>query len=121
MSTHPGLTTSPSASTSRAPRPSTFPTSVTRPPSTATSAVRASAPVPSTTVPPRITSSCVVMAPDATPYCLPVSWDGDSYQERFDRLAAAGADVHGEAAFVVSYEPASVLDAGCGTGRVAAE
>lgn len=49
------------------------------------------------------------------------SWDGDRYQARFDRLAAAGEDVHGEAAFVRSFEPVSVLDAGCGSGRVAIE
>lgn len=48
-------------------------------------------------------------------------WDGDSYQQRFDDLAAKGADVHGEAAFVTALAPASVLDAGCGTGRVAIE
>ncbi|HEY9558401.1 MAG TPA: class I SAM-dependent methyltransferase [Acidimicrobiales bacterium] len=50
-----------------------------------------------------------------------MSWDGEDYQARFDRLAAAGSDVHGEATFVRAYEPASVLDAGCGTGRVAIE
>jgi SAM-dependent methyltransferase len=52
-----------------------------------------------------------------------VSWDGDAYQARFDALAERGVDVHGEAAFVCSLEPApaSVLDAGCGTGRVACE
>jgi SAM-dependent methyltransferase len=50
-----------------------------------------------------------------------VAWDGDDYQARFDRLAASGADVHGEATFVRSYEPATVLDAGCGSGRVAIE
>lgn len=48
-------------------------------------------------------------------------WDGDDYQARFDRLAAGGTDIHGEATFVRAYEPASVLDAGCGTGRVAIE
>lgn len=48
-------------------------------------------------------------------------WDGDDYQARFDALAATGADVHGEATFVRAYEPGSVLDAGCGTGRVAIE
>jgi len=48
-------------------------------------------------------------------------WDGRSYQERFDRLAASGADVHGEARFVLRWAPTSVLDAGCGTGRVARE
>jgi SAM-dependent methyltransferase len=46
-------------------------------------------------------------------------WDGDEYQARFDALAAGGADVHGEADFVQAYGPRSVLDAGCGTGRVA--
>jgi len=46
---------------------------------------------------------------------------GEEYAERFDALAATGADVHGEstlcAALVVPG--ATVLDAGCGTGRVA--
>jgi SAM-dependent methyltransferase len=49
------------------------------------------------------------------------AWDGESYQQRFDSLAASGADVHGEAEFVARWEPATVLDAGCGTGRVARE
>jgi len=48
-------------------------------------------------------------------------WDGDDYQQRFDRLAAAGTDVHGEATFVRAFAPTTVLDAGCGTGRVAIE
>ena len=46
---------------------------------------------------------------------------GEDYDERFTRLAAAGKDVHGEAAFVASFGPRTVLDAGCGTGRVAIE
>lgn len=50
-----------------------------------------------------------------------MSWDGETYQERFDRLAAEGGDVHGEADLVRRYGPRSVLDAGCGTGRVAIE
>ena len=49
------------------------------------------------------------------------NWNGDDYQARFDALAASGADVHGEATFVRAFEPSSVLDAGCGTGRVAIE
>jgi SAM-dependent methyltransferase len=49
------------------------------------------------------------------------TWEGDEYQARFDRLAASGTDVHGEATFVRAYHPSSVLDAGCGTGRVAIE
>lgn len=36
-------------------------------------------------------------------------------------MASAGRPVHGEADFVCRFEPASVLDAGCGTGRVAIE
>ncbi len=48
-------------------------------------------------------------------------WDGDDYQKRFDDLAAKGVDVHGEVAFVMRYTPNSVLDAGCGSGRVAIE
>ncbi|MEE1943013.1 class I SAM-dependent methyltransferase [Streptomyces sp. TRM 70361] len=50
-----------------------------------------------------------------------MTWNGDEYQARFDRIAAEGKDVHGEAALVRSFAPATVLDAGCGTGRVAAE
>ncbi len=46
---------------------------------------------------------------------------GAHYDARFTRLEASGVDVHGEAALVDSYEPSSVLDAGCGTGRVALE
>ncbi|MDQ6782782.1 MAG: class I SAM-dependent methyltransferase [Actinomycetota bacterium] len=49
------------------------------------------------------------------------SFDGRRYQARFDDLAGTGVDVHGEAAVVRSLQPASVLDAGCGTGRVAIE
>ncbi|OLR91274.1 class I SAM-dependent methyltransferase [Actinokineospora bangkokensis] len=50
-----------------------------------------------------------------------MSWNGEDYQSRFDALAAQGRDVHGEAAFVRAFAPASVLDAGCGTGRVGIE
>jgi SAM-dependent methyltransferase len=49
------------------------------------------------------------------------AWRGDEYQRRFDALASQGVDVHGEANFVRAYAPTSVLDAGCGTGRVAIE
>jgi SAM-dependent methyltransferase len=48
-------------------------------------------------------------------------FEGGEYQARFDRLAAAGHDVHGEADLVMTFAPATVLDAGCGTGRVAIE
>lgn len=50
-----------------------------------------------------------------------MSWEGNSYQGRFDALESAGTDVHGEASFVHSLRPTSALDAGCGTGRVALE
>ena len=50
-----------------------------------------------------------------------MTWDGEEYQGRFDSLAASGVHVHGEADFVARWQPASVLDAGCGTGRVARE
>ncbi|MFI1018717.1 class I SAM-dependent DNA methyltransferase [Streptomyces sp. NPDC020965] len=50
-----------------------------------------------------------------------MTWNGDEYQARFDQIAADGADVHGEAALVRSFTPGTVLDAGCGTGRVAVE
>jgi SAM-dependent methyltransferase len=59
---------------------------------------------------------------------LPVDWtawrdetDLDEYEQRWERLAAAGVDVHGEVALVQAYAPRLVLDAGCGTGRVAVE
>ncbi len=48
-------------------------------------------------------------------------FDGPAYQSRFDALARQGLDVHGEAELVAAYGPGSVLDAGCGTGRVAIE
>jgi SAM-dependent methyltransferase len=49
---------------------------------------------------------------------------GEAYDRRFEDLAASGMDMHGEAALVASLAPEpsqSVLDAGCGTGRVAIE
>jgi SAM-dependent methyltransferase len=47
--------------------------------------------------------------------------DLEGYDERWARMAAAGQNPHGEADRVCRYEPRSVLDAGCGTGRVAVE
>lgn len=46
---------------------------------------------------------------------------GEEYAERFAALAKSGADLHGEARFCAALLPpgARVLDAGCGTGRVA--
>jgi SAM-dependent methyltransferase len=46
---------------------------------------------------------------------------GDLYERTYDLRAAAGEDVHGEANFVTRFSPGSVLDAGCGTGRVGRE
>lgn len=46
---------------------------------------------------------------------------GDRYDAAFDALAESGMEIHGEADFVSSLKPKSVLDAGCGTGRVARE
>lgn len=43
------------------------------------------------------------------------------YDTRWARLVAEGANPHGEADLVASFGPADVLDAGCGTGRVAIE
>ncbi len=46
---------------------------------------------------------------------------GARYAARFEQLAAQGQDVHGEADFCAALAPpgSRVLDAGCGTGRVA--
>jgi SAM-dependent methyltransferase len=44
-----------------------------------------------------------------------------TYDDRWEQLAAEGRNVHGEADFVERLGPRSVLDAGCGTGRVAVE
>lgn len=46
---------------------------------------------------------------------------GPAYDSRWERMAEAGQNVHGEADFVETLAPTSVLDAGCGTGRVAIE
>jgi SAM-dependent methyltransferase len=72
--------------------------------------------------------------PDATRTSVVTRWEqagvprGKRYDERFHELEAQGLDVHGEAACVEALlaerqgdQPARVLDAGCGTGRVAIE
>jgi SAM-dependent methyltransferase len=46
---------------------------------------------------------------------------GDRYERTYELRSAAGEDVHGEANFVTRFSPGSVLDAGCGTGRVGRE
>ena len=45
----------------------------------------------------------------------------EEYHERWTRREAEGQSTHGEADLIVHYGPASVLDAGCGMGRVAIE
>lgn len=45
----------------------------------------------------------------------------DEYDRQWAVCAARGESVHGEADFVAGLAPSSVLDAGCGTGRVAVE
>ncbi len=59
---------------------------------------------------------------------LPEDWsrwreavDLDAYDARWARMAAAGENPHGEADLVCRYRPSTVLDGGCGTGRVGIE
>ena len=47
--------------------------------------------------------------------------DLHEYFTRWQRLDASGQSSHGEADFIQSWQPGSVLDAGCGMGRVAIE
>jgi SAM-dependent methyltransferase len=46
---------------------------------------------------------------------------GTNYDAPYEARARAGQNVHGEADFVEALGPKSVLDAGCGTGRVGIE
>jgi 2-polyprenyl-3-methyl-5-hydroxy-6-metoxy-1,4-benzoquinol methylase len=43
------------------------------------------------------------------------------YHSRWERMDAEGKSTHGEADFIEALHPRSVLDAGCGMGRVAIE
>lgn len=47
--------------------------------------------------------------------------DLDAYDRRWEEMAEAGENPHGEVDLVVAFAPRSVLDAGCGTGRVGVE
>ena len=49
------------------------------------------------------------------------SAQGAVYDDRWRRMEERGEWVHGEADLVCWFEPGSVMDAGCGTGRVAIE
>jgi SAM-dependent methyltransferase len=66
--------------------------------------------------------------PDPPADRLPPDWDTwrrqvdlARYDERWQQLAAAGENPHGEADLVERFGPRTVLDGGCGTGRVAIE
>ena len=59
--------------------------------------------------------------PEPNPWLATRTRDGDSYDANYERREAAGEDVHGEANFLGRYGLRSVLDAGCGTGRIARE
>src|SRR5437868_9410747 len=69
----------------------------------------------------RSTSSLGRMAGSDNRWLRTKDLSGDAYDARYDERAAAGENVHGEADFVERLAPRSVLDAGCGTGRVARE
>jgi SAM-dependent methyltransferase len=57
----------------------------------------------------------------ANPWLATRSRSGDEHDETYERREAAGENVHGEADFVMRLGVKSVLDAGCGTGRIARE
>jgi SAM-dependent methyltransferase len=46
---------------------------------------------------------------------------GHDYDAKFASLERSGQDMHGEANLISALDVSSVLDAGCGTGRVAIE
>jgi SAM-dependent methyltransferase len=73
------------------------------------------------------TGQNVPMGPDDG-YEVSIEWsrwraetDLHEYFTRWQRLEATGQSTHGEADFIESLRPRSVLDAGCGMGRVAIE
>lgn len=59
--------------------------------------------------------------PQQNPWLAMPGRNGDAYDEPYERRAAAGENVHGEADFIARLGARSVLDAGCGTGRIARE
>ncbi len=61
------------------------------------------------------------MTDERNPWLAARSPSGDDYDARYEADELAGKDVHGEANFVRSCGVRSVLDAGCGTGRVGRE
>ena len=61
------------------------------------------------------------MSEQVNPWLAKNRMSGDEYDAQYEGDAAAGRNVHGEADFVETYGVGSVLDAGCGTGRVGRE
>ena len=61
------------------------------------------------------------MPDELNPWLAKNRMSGDEYDAQYEGDAAAGRNVHGEADFVETYCAGSVLDAGCGTGRVGRE
>lgn len=49
------------------------------------------------------------------------SVDASAYDNKWAKMEADGKNAHGEADFVSRFSPATVFDAGCGSGRVAIE
>jgi SAM-dependent methyltransferase len=61
------------------------------------------------------------MPEELNPWLAGRRLSGEAYDARYEADERAGKNVHGEADFVESYGVRSVLDAGCGTGRVGRE
>jgi SAM-dependent methyltransferase len=61
------------------------------------------------------------MPTEQNPWLATRKLSGDDYDARYEADERAGKNVHGEADFVQSYDVRSILDAGCGTGRVGRE
>jgi SAM-dependent methyltransferase len=61
------------------------------------------------------------MPDELNPWLAKNRMSGDEYDAQYEGDAAVGRNVHGEADFVEAYGVGSVLDAGCGTGRVGRE
>lgn len=58
---------------------------------------------------------------ESNPWLTTRKVEGDQYDATYREREKAGENVHGEADFVQTFAPKSVLDAGCGTGRVGIE
>jgi SAM-dependent methyltransferase len=61
------------------------------------------------------------MGTDSNRWLAEAGGRSQTYDRRWEELAAAGQNVHGEADLIERLGPRTVLDAGCGTGRVAIE